>query len=126
MSIQLLAATIGGFVALVAACLLPVTADGVEHRGDGRALVVIPRQVKTSPRRPRTWAFLAVMAALGLLFLGMQRPSLPATYASMVRAVAVAITRDPAGVNGYVARCVRRWSGSRRHNCSLADWLLCG
>jgi cellulose synthase/poly-beta-1,6-N-acetylglucosamine synthase-like glycosyltransferase len=48
--------------------------------------------------------FLVVSSVLGLLFLGWQRPSLPAVYAGVVRAVATAITRDPASVNGYVAR----------------------
>jgi cellulose synthase/poly-beta-1,6-N-acetylglucosamine synthase-like glycosyltransferase len=104
MNIQLLAFTIGLFVALVTACLLPVIADGTEDRGDGRARVVIPRHVKTSPYRPRTWLFLAATAVLGLLFLGWQRPPLPGVYAGVVRAVADAITKDPASVDGYVAR----------------------
>ena len=103
MDIRLLLATIGAFAALVAACLLPVSADSTEDGGDGRALVLIPRHVKTPPYRPRTWIFLGVTAVLGLLFLGWQRPSLPAAYAGIVRAVATAITRDPASVNGYVA-----------------------
>jgi cellulose synthase/poly-beta-1,6-N-acetylglucosamine synthase-like glycosyltransferase len=103
MNTQLLTATIGLLAALVAACLLPVGADGAEDRGDGRARVVIPRHVKTSPYRPRTWAFVAVTGILGLLFLGWQRPSLPNAYASLVRAVASAITKDPAAVDGYVA-----------------------
>ena len=101
---RLLAATIGLFVALVTLCLLPVSADSTEDGGDGRAQVVIPRHVKTSPYRPRTWVFLVVSSVLGLLFLGWQRPSLPAAYVGVVRAVATAITRDPASVNGYVAR----------------------
>lgn len=104
MDMQLLAATSGLFVALLAACLIPVCADGIEDRGDGRARVVIPRHVRTPPYRPRTWMFLAVTAVLGLLFLGWHRPSLPGAYAGLVRAVASAITRDPATVNGYVAR----------------------
>jgi cellulose synthase/poly-beta-1,6-N-acetylglucosamine synthase-like glycosyltransferase len=104
MDMRLLSVTIGLLAALVAVCLLPVSADGAEDRGDGRTQVVIPRHVKTPPYRPRTWIFLAVTAALGLLFLGWQRPSLPATYAGLVRAVAAAITKDPATVNGYVAR----------------------
>ncbi|MGH3195085.1 MAG: glycosyltransferase [Streptosporangiaceae bacterium] len=104
MDMRLLAATIGLFVALVTLCLLPVSADSIEDGGDGRARVVIPRHVKTSPYRPRTWVFLAVSSVLGLLFLGWQRPSLPAAYVGVVRAVATAITRDPASVNGYVAR----------------------
>ena len=81
-----------------------MSADSAEDGGDGRARVMIPRHVKTSPYRPRTWVFLAVSSVLGLLFLGWQRPSLPAAYAGVVRAVATAITRDPASVNGYVAR----------------------
>ncbi|MGH3232711.1 MAG: glycosyltransferase [Streptosporangiaceae bacterium] len=81
-----------------------MSADSIEDGGDGRARVVIPRHVKTSPYRPRTWVFLAVSSVLGLLFLGWQRPSLPAAYVGVVRAVATAITRDPASVNGYVAR----------------------
>ena len=101
---RLLAATIGLFLTLVTLCLLPVSTDSAEDRGDGRARVVIPRHVKTSPYRPRTWVFLVVSSVLGLLFLGWQRPSLPAAYADVVRAVATAITRDPASVNGYVAR----------------------
>ena len=100
----LLVATISLSVALIAACLLPVSSDSAEDSGDGRAQVVIPRHVKTPSYRPRTWLFLTVTAALGLLFLGWQRPSLPAAYAELVRAVATAITRDPASVNGYVAR----------------------
>jgi cellulose synthase/poly-beta-1,6-N-acetylglucosamine synthase-like glycosyltransferase len=104
MNVQLLAVTIGLFLALVAACLLPVRADGPEDRGDGRTRVVIPRHVKTSPYRPRTWTFLAVTAVLGMLFLGWRRPSLPGAYAGLVRSAAAAITRDPASVDGYVAR----------------------
>ena len=104
MDIRLLAATIGLFVALVAACLLPVSADGTEDLGDGRGQVVIPPHVKTPPYRPRTWIFLGVAALLGLLFLGWQQPSPPAAYAGLVRAVATAITKDPASVNGYIAR----------------------
>jgi cellulose synthase/poly-beta-1,6-N-acetylglucosamine synthase-like glycosyltransferase len=104
MDMWLLAATTILFVVLIAACLLPVSSDSAEDHGDGRALVVIPRHVKTPPHRPRTWIFFAVTAVLGLLFLGWQRPSLPAAYSGAVRAVATAITRDPASVNGYVAR----------------------
>ncbi|HEY0717082.1 MAG TPA: hypothetical protein VGD68_05660, partial [Streptosporangiaceae bacterium] len=89
---------------LVLSCLLPLTSDSVEDRGDGRTHVRITKFVKTSPYRPRTWTFLAVAAVLGLLFLGWQRPSLPGLYSGGVRAVATAITRDPASVNGYVAR----------------------
>jgi cellulose synthase/poly-beta-1,6-N-acetylglucosamine synthase-like glycosyltransferase len=104
MDIRLLFATIGIFSTLIAACLLPVSADSADDGGDGRGQVVIPRHVKTPTYRPRTWLFLGIAAAGGLLFLGWQRPSPPAAYASAVRAVAVAITRDPASVNGYVAR----------------------
>ncbi len=101
---RLLAVTIGLFLALLAACLLPVSADGTEDLGDGRGRVVIPLPVKTPSYRPRTWIFLGVTAVLGLLFLGWQRPSPAAAYADLVRAVATAITKDPASVNGYVAR----------------------
>ena len=104
MDIRLLAATTGLFLALVAACLLPVSADGTEDLGDGRGRVMIPPPVKTPPYRPRTWVFLGLTTLLGLLFLGWQRPSAPAAYAGLVRAVATAITRDPASVNGYIAR----------------------
>jgi cellulose synthase/poly-beta-1,6-N-acetylglucosamine synthase-like glycosyltransferase len=104
MNITLLVATIGLLTALVAACLLPVSADGTEDQGDGKGYVDIPRHTKTPPYRPRTWVFLAVAAGLGLLFLGWQRPALPGAYEDAVRAVAAAITRDPATVNGYVVR----------------------
>ena len=53
---------------------------------------------------PRTWAFLAISATPGLIFLGWKRPSLPLLYSEGVRDVAVALTHDPASVNGYVAR----------------------
>ncbi len=43
-------------------------------------------------------------AVLGLFFLGWQRPSPATAYADLVRGVATAITKDPASVNGYVAR----------------------
>ena len=95
MDIRLLAATTGLFLALVAACLLPVSADGTEDLGDGRGRVMIPPPVKTPPYRPRTWIFLGLTALLGLLFLGWQRPSPPAAYAGLVRAVATAITKIP-------------------------------
>ena len=104
MDVQLIVVTIGLVVGLVAACLVPVSVDSPEDRGDGRAHVVIPRHVKTSPYRPRTWTFLALTAVFGLLFLGWQRPSPPAAYIGLVRSVATAITKDPASVNGYVAR----------------------
>ena len=104
MDIWLLFATVGIFTTLITACLLPVSADSTDDGGDGRARVVIPRHVKTPTYRPRTWLFLGIATAGGLLFLGWQRPSLPGAYASVVRDVAVAITRDPASVNGYVVR----------------------
>jgi glycosyltransferase involved in cell wall biosynthesis len=100
----LLAATIGLLVALACACILPVCADGTEDRGDGRGSVIIPRYVPTPRFRPRTLIFLGIAAGLGLVFVGWQRPSIPGLYAGAVRDVAVAITRDPATVNGYVAR----------------------
>jgi cellulose synthase/poly-beta-1,6-N-acetylglucosamine synthase-like glycosyltransferase len=104
MDVPLLAATIGLLVALAAACVLPVCADSTDDRGDGRAAVVIPRFVPTPRFRPRTWAFLGIAAVLGLVFTGWQRPTIPLVYDGAVRDVAVAITRDPASVNGYVAR----------------------
>jgi cellulose synthase/poly-beta-1,6-N-acetylglucosamine synthase-like glycosyltransferase len=104
MDIWLLFATVGIFTTLITACLLPVSADSTDDGGDGRARVVIPRHVKTPTYRPRTWLFLGIATAGGLLFLGWQRPSLPGAYAGAVRDVAVAITRDPASVNGYVVR----------------------
>jgi cellulose synthase/poly-beta-1,6-N-acetylglucosamine synthase-like glycosyltransferase len=103
-NIGLLAATAGLLVALGWACLLPVRADGAEDRGDGHGSVIIPRHVPTPPMRPRTLAFLGIAAVLGLVFVGWRRPSIPALYVAAVRDVAVAITRDPATVNGYVAR----------------------
>ena len=106
MDTRLLAATIGLFVALFAGCLLPLGADSTEDGGDGRAEVVIPRHVKTPAYRPRTWVFLGVSAALGVCFVGLRLPSPPAAYADLVGAVASAITRDPASVNGYLARLV--------------------
>jgi hypothetical protein len=48
--------------------------------------------------------FFGVTAILGLLYLGWHRPSPAAAYADLVRIIATAITRDPATVNGYVAR----------------------
>ncbi len=104
MDVRLLATTIGLFTALIVACLLQVCADGTEDGGDGRGQVVIPAHVKTPPYRPRTWVFFGVTAMLGLLYLGWHRPSPAAAYADVVRAVATAITKDPASVNGYVAR----------------------
>ena len=104
MDMPLLVATIGLLTALAAACVLPVCADSTSDRGDGRGVVIIPSYVPTSRFRPRTWAFLGIAAVLGLAFTGWQRPSIPVIYAGAVRGVAVAITRDPASVNGYVAR----------------------
>jgi len=101
---RLLAATIGLLTALIAGCLLPVGTDSTEDRGDGRAQVIIPRHVKTPTYRPRTWAFLAVSAAFGVVFVGLRRPSLPGAYADLVSSVASAITRDPASVSGYAVR----------------------
>ena len=89
---------------LAVACLLPVYADSADDRGDGRTNVVIPGYVRTPNHRPRTWAFLAISAVAGLLFLGWKRPSLPLLYSEGVRDVAVALTHDPASVNGYIAR----------------------
>ena len=104
MDMRLLLATIGMFVGLVVVCLLPVSTDSAEDGGDGRSVVAIPRHVKTPAYRPRTWMFLIVTAGLGLLFLGLQRPSPAGAYADAVGAVAAAITRNPVGVNGYIAR----------------------
>jgi hypothetical protein len=104
MDTRLLAATVGLLAALIAACLLPVSADSAEDRGDGRAEVIIRRHVKTSPYRPRTWVFLAVTAVFGLIFLELRRPWMPGAYTHLVTGVASAITRDPASVSGYAAR----------------------
>jgi len=104
MDMSLLAATIGLLAVLACACLLPVYADSADDLGDGLAVVVIPKHVPTPRFRPRTFAFLGTAALLGLVFLGWQRPSLPVLYIGAVRDVAVAITRDRAAVNGYVAR----------------------
>ena len=104
MDTRLLAATIGLLTALIAGCLLPVGTDSTEDRGDGRAQVIIPRHVKTPTYRPRTWAFLAVSAAFGVVFVGLRRPSLPGAYADLVSSVASAITQDPASVSGYAVR----------------------
>ena len=104
MDIPALLVTAALLTALVAVCLLPVYADSADDRGDGRTDVFIPGYVRTPNHRPRTWAFLAISAAAGLLFLGWKRPSLPLLYSEGVRDVAVAVTHDPASVNGYVAR----------------------
>jgi cellulose synthase/poly-beta-1,6-N-acetylglucosamine synthase-like glycosyltransferase len=104
MDTAMLAATAGLLTAMVGACLAPVGADSAEDGGDGCASVVIPRHCRTPPWRPRTWAFLGVVATLALVFVGWHRPSIPVLYVGMVRAAAVAITHDPAEVNGYVSR----------------------
>lgn len=104
MDLPLLAATVGLLAALACACVLPVYADSTDDLGDGMAAVVIPRHVPTPRFRPRTWAFLGTAALLGLLFVDWQRPSVLGVYIGAVGDVAVAITRDPATVNGYVAR----------------------
>jgi cellulose synthase/poly-beta-1,6-N-acetylglucosamine synthase-like glycosyltransferase len=104
MDIPALLVTAALLAALVVACLLPVYADSADDRGDGRTDVFIPGYVRTPNHRPRTWAFLAISAVAGLVFLGWKRPSLPLLYSEGVRDVAVALTHDPASVNGYVAR----------------------
>ena len=104
MDLTLLIATGALGAALIACCLLPVSEDGAEDEGDGRARVRIPRHVATSRHHQRTWMFLAISAALGLMFLGWQRPSPADEYARLVRAAAVAISRDPVTVDGYVSR----------------------
>ena len=96
--------TLAVLALLVGLCLLPLFVDGAEDQGDGRTFVRIPGYVRTPPHRPRTWAFGAISAAAGLLFLGWKHPDPSGLYVSAVRAVAVAITRDPATVNGYVLR----------------------
>src|SRR5450631_2175603 len=89
-------------IALIAACLLPVSADTPEDQGNGMIEVDIPRHVPTSRWRPRTLAFFGVTAIASLLFQLVRW--LPALYAASVGNVADAITRDPATVNGYIAR----------------------
>lgn len=97
-------ATTALFAGLVVCCLLPISQDGREDRGDGRAQVRIPRPTRTSPHHQRTWMFLGVAAVLGLLFVGWRRPSPGEEYARLVQAVATGITRDPVTVSGYIAR----------------------
>ena len=89
-------------IVLIAACLLPVSADTPEDQGNGMTEVDIPRHVPTSRRRPRTLVFFGVTAIASLLFQLVRR--LPALYAASVGNVADAITHDPATVNGYIAR----------------------
>jgi len=72
--------------------------------GSVRSCAPPPCGRTTPPHRPRTWAFLSITTVAGLLFLGWHRPSLPLLYSDGVRSVAVAITHNPASVNGYVAR----------------------
>jgi cellulose synthase/poly-beta-1,6-N-acetylglucosamine synthase-like glycosyltransferase len=103
-NIPLLVATAGFFVALVVVCVLPLSADSTEDRGDGCAQVLIPPHTQTPRYRPRTWAFIGLTLALALLFLGLQRPSLSNAYTSAVREVATAISNDPVRVSGYVDR----------------------
>jgi hypothetical protein len=102
MDILVFALTVVLLIALLAACLLPVAADSAEDQGDGMTEVVIPRHDRTPRWRPRTLAFFAVTAILSLVFLAVR--SLPALYITGVGNVADAITRDPATVNGYIAR----------------------
>ena len=102
MNMPVLGVTIGLLAVLSAICLLPVRVDSAEDEGDGRTVVVIPGHAKTPPHRPRTWAFLTVAAALGLVFVVWPQPS--ALYTGAVRDVAAAITHNPATVNGYVVR----------------------
>ena len=69
---------------LIAVCVLPLFVDGAEDQGDGRTYVRIPGYERTPPHRPRTWAFGAISAAAGLLFLGWKtrnrRPCMSARY----------------------------------------------
>jgi cellulose synthase/poly-beta-1,6-N-acetylglucosamine synthase-like glycosyltransferase len=104
MDMSLLAVTIALLAALTGGCVLPLCADSPDDGGDGQGDVQIPRPTRTPRFRLRTWAFLALSALVGLIFLGWQRPSLPVLYTDAVRDIAMAITRDPATVNGYVAR----------------------
>ena len=101
---RLLAVTIGLLAALVAVCLTAGERGqrrGSRRRPDAGSDPAAHEDTGLSPahldipRRDR---------GARLMFLGWQRPSLPAAYASLVRAVAAAITRDPVAVNGYVAR----------------------
>jgi cellulose synthase/poly-beta-1,6-N-acetylglucosamine synthase-like glycosyltransferase len=104
MNLLLLVVTAGLLAALVTACLLPLTADSLDDRGNGKTDVVITKYVKTPTYRPRTWVFLGVTATLTALFLGLRHPAPTAGYADLVQAIANAITRDPATVNGYIVR----------------------
>jgi hypothetical protein len=84
-----------------AACHPPVSADGA-------GFATAPRGSDPAAREaaiPATHLmFLGVTAVLSLFFLGWRNPSPSAAYAGLVRAVAAAITRDPATVGGYMAR----------------------
>jgi cellulose synthase/poly-beta-1,6-N-acetylglucosamine synthase-like glycosyltransferase len=104
MDSSLLAATIGLLAVLAGACVLPVYADSTDDLGNGMSSVIIPKYTPTPRFRPRTWAFLGIAAIGGLAFVGWQRPSIPVLYTGAVRDVAVAITRNPATVNGYAVR----------------------
>ena len=105
MNMPLLAATIGlpGWSwRWPACCRSPRTAPTTAATAG--LTVLIPRHVPTPRFRPRTWSFLGIAAVLGLVFVGLAADLDPAVYAGAVRAVAVAITRNPATVNGYTAR----------------------
>jgi cellulose synthase/poly-beta-1,6-N-acetylglucosamine synthase-like glycosyltransferase len=102
MDVLVFALTVALLLVLIVACLLPVGADSRDDQGDGMTEVAIPRHFRTPRWRPRTLAFFAVTAIASLLFLTVR--ALPALYASAVGNVADAITRDPATVNGYIAR----------------------
>jgi len=69
MDISGLIVTVALLAGLIAVCLLPVRADSAEDRGDGRTAVIIPGYLRTPAHRPRTWAFVAISAVLGLIFL---------------------------------------------------------
>ncbi len=98
----LLAAAV--FLALCTFCLLPQFAGSAEDQGDGRSTVKIPRHQRTPEWRPRTWTFFTTVVMLGALFLGLHHPSPAAVLRVPVARLAVAITSNPAGVAGYVAR----------------------
>ena len=83
MNMPVLGVTIGLLAVLSAICLLPVRVDSAEDEGDGRTVVVIPGHAKTPPHRPRTWAFLTMAAALGLVFVVWPQPSALFTVAGL-------------------------------------------